>query len=491
MRNERNDANYSESSTISPLSLKKDKDKRHKMNKSSKNKKSNKSHKKNKSKKTSKQFSWQDSSEDDDEDMIYNSKSTKRKRKSKKKQNSSSSNSSKSFMSDDSDEAQMERILRRKQRFEKHNNSNNSNNNNNNNSFTSRTKHNNYSNSHYNNNSNDSDDDGICVNFTWDKESENGDNNSQYSRHSYSLYGTNDQDWFREAVIGQSTKLEKSYFRLTSEPQAHEVRTLDTCKKAYSRLMNLWSKTQDYRYIGDQFKALRQDLKVQHIKTKFTICVYEDNAKICLQVADFSEYNQCQGQLKELYRLNPAFCKNFVEFLEYRLLYNAVTKNYAGINDILKENRQFLNHERIKIGLKIVRSLQRMDFETFFKCYENIDFYGRCVLDQIKFKVRYCALITIINSCSPMKYPLSRFKNLCLFKSIKECKQYLKDCHCSLIKIGNEWQIDCKSSKPNIIEYIPKAKDDATGVTHGSVYHDKQIDSSTISNFLIKNKGKE
>ena len=90
-----------------------------------------------------------------------------------------------------------------------------------------------------------------------------------------------------------------------------------------------------------------------------------------------------------------------------------------------------------------------------------------------------------------MKYPVSRFKNLCLFKNIKECKQYLKDCHCNLIKIENEWQIDCKSSKPNIIEYIPKAKDDATGVTHGSVYHDKQIDSSTISNFLIKNKGKE
>merc|ERR1712176_141397 len=130
-------------------------------------------------------------------------------------------------------------------------------------------------------------------------------------------------EWHAKRVIGTNTKVEKDYFRLTSEPNPNEVRTLDTLKKAFSLLMIRWKtkNKKDYLYVGGQFKSLRQDLRVQHIRNEFSVKVYEENAKICLEVGDLSEYNQCQGQLKELYSEMELFGQNYIEFLSYRLLY--------------------------------------------------------------------------------------------------------------------------------------------------------------------------
>merc|ERR1719474_2651977 len=106
-------------------------------------------------------------------------------------------------------------------------------------------------------------------------------------------------EWHQQRVVGTSTKVEKDYLRLTQIANPAEVRTLETLQKAFELLMVRWrtKSRRDYLYVGGQFKSLRQDLRVQHIRTTFTAKVYEENARICLEVGDLSEFNQCQDML--------------------------------------------------------------------------------------------------------------------------------------------------------------------------------------------------
>lgn len=57
-------------------------------------------------------------------------------------------------------------------------------------------------------------------------------------------------------------KLEKRYLRLTSEPNPADIRPLPVLKQTLELLKRKWKETQDYTYVCDQFKSLRQDLTV-------------------------------------------------------------------------------------------------------------------------------------------------------------------------------------------------------------------------------------
>lgn len=229
--------------------------------------------------------------------------------------------------------------------------------------------------------------------------------------HSVEVMGRTSQqimDWHEHRVVGTSTKVEKEYFRLTQIANPAEVRTLETLKKAFKLLMVRWrtKSRKDYLYVGGQFKSLRQDLRVQHIRSTFTVKVYEENARICLEVGDLSEFNQCQGQLKELYRENELFGKSYIEFLCYRLLYEAgrlkqqsvlmvslcllsfdvcgvsVTKNWYGVQEVIRTEKRWCREKEVRQTLLIVRAIERTDYHTFFKLYAQCWRHGKCILDQ-------------------------------------------------------------------------------------------------------------
>jgi len=102
----------------------------------------------------------------------------------------------------------------------------------------------------------------------------------------------------REPIKGLCTKIEKSYFRLTSDPVPEEVRPEHILKKALKLVREKW-RTQEanYKYIDDQLRSIRQDMTVQGIQNEFTMKVYETHARIGLECADLDQFNQCQTQL--------------------------------------------------------------------------------------------------------------------------------------------------------------------------------------------------
>jgi hypothetical protein len=92
-----------------------------------------------------------------------------------------------------------------------------------------------------------------------------------------------DGNGFNQTVVGTSTKLEKNYLRLTSAPDPATVRPLPILKQTLDLLKEKWNTEQNYTYICDQFKSMRQDLTVQRIKNEFTVKVYETHARIALE----------------------------------------------------------------------------------------------------------------------------------------------------------------------------------------------------------------
>lgn len=195
-------------------------------------------------------------------------------------------------------------------------------------------------------------------------------------------------------IIGRSQKLEKNYFRLTSAPNPDDVRPLDVLRKTLEHLKKKWRSDNNYVYICDQFKSLRQDLTVQHIKNDFTTTVYEIHARIALEKGDLGEYNQCQSQLRALYK--QGLGGHPVEFKAYRILYFILTRNRTDMNDVLSDLTPADKKEAaIKHALDVRSALALGNFHKFFKLYLSVPNMGAYLMDMFVERERLAALSSI------------------------------------------------------------------------------------------------
>lgn len=201
-------------------------------------------------------------------------------------------------------------------------------------------------------------------------------------------------------VVGTCMTLEKKYFRLTAPPNPDTVRPLPVLKQTLEFLKKKWRKEGNYSYICDQFKSLRQDLTVQHIKDKFTVEVYEIHARIALEKGDLGEYNQCQTQLRGLYaqRLGG----NPMEFKAYRILYFIHTCNRTALNDVLMDLTTAEKEDpAIKHALSARSALALGNYHQFFRLYLETPNMGAYLMDMFVVRERLAALANISKAYKP------------------------------------------------------------------------------------------
>jgi SAC3/GANP family len=195
-------------------------------------------------------------------------------------------------------------------------------------------------------------------------------------------------------VIGRCETLEKSYLRLTSAPNPDKVRPLHILKQTLELLKKKWKKEKNYSYICDQFKSLRQDLTVQHIKNETTVLAYEAHARIALEMQDVGEYNQCQTQLRALYANNIG--GSALEFKAYEILYGIYTGNGTAMNDTLASLKpEEKLAEGVKHALDCRSALALGNYHRFFRLYLDPPAMGGFVLDLFVERERYAALAII------------------------------------------------------------------------------------------------
>lgn len=195
----------------------------------------------------------------------------------------------------------------------------------------------------------------------------------------------------RGPVVGRCQDLEKKYFRLTAPPNPDTVRPLQVLEQTLDHLKKKWKAEKNYGYMCDQLKSLRQDLTVQHIKTSFTVTVYEVHARIALEKGDLGEYNQCQTQLRALYSQHLGGHPE--EFKAYRILYFIHTCNRTDMNDVLADlTATEKQHPAIRHALDARSALALGNFHRFFRLYLETPNMGAYLMDMFVGRERLVAL---------------------------------------------------------------------------------------------------
>ncbi|KAG8631998.1 hypothetical protein KVT40_001138 [Elsinoe batatas] len=224
-------------------------------------------------------------------------------------------------------------------------------------------------------------------------------------------------------VVGTNQNLEKAYFRLTAPPKPETVRPLEVLKRTIDLLVTKWKQDHNYTYICDQFKSMRQDLTVQHIKNDFTVRVYEAHARIALEKGDLGEYNQCQSQLRTLYKQKLGGRPG--EFTAYRILYMIHTANRTGMNDLLADlTLTDKQNPAIKHALEVRSALARGNYHKFFKLYDDPPNMGGYLMDMFVDRERLAAMATICRAYKP-DIKVSFLTSELAFADDQQCAQFL------------------------------------------------------------------
>ncbi|VDN05208.1 unnamed protein product [Thelazia callipaeda] len=204
-----------------------------------------------------------------------------------------------------------------------------------------------------------------------------------------------------ENVVGTCMEVEKSYFRLTSAPDPCTVRPLKVLEKALKLVQEKYTVNHDYTYANDQLRSIRQDLMIQCVRTDFTVKVYETNARIALEQGDREEFNQCQSQLKLLYKEIPD-SPNRLEFTSYRLLYYISVTNTIDQTTLLSElDEEARRDPCLAFSLRTREAWALGNYVKLFRLYQVAPRMASYVMDLFLERERKAALNACLKSFRP------------------------------------------------------------------------------------------
>jgi hypothetical protein len=195
--------------------------------------------------------------------------------------------------------------------------------------------------------------------------------------------------------------------------------------------------------------------------------VYEVHARIALEKGDLGEFNQCQSQLKHLYRDVKGSGKHEREFKAYRLLYLLYTRNRRGtcrilswegangwleINNALQELTED-DKKDVHVGhaLAVRRAMANGSYHHFFKLYDdapsNMSPY---LMDHFIDRERIRALKTMCTAYKGANVGVEWISKELGFgqdaESVDTCCDALKSWDATILKEGDKRLVDCKSS---------------------------------------------
>eukprot|EP00375_Theileria_parva_P000101 XP_762770.1 hypothetical protein [Theileria parva strain Muguga] len=295
-------------------------------------------------------------------------------------------------------------------------------------------------------------------------------------------------------IVGLNQDIEKPYLRLTSAPNPLIVRPEQVLVKSFKHVFDKFMRTRNYTYIQEQFRSIRQDIQVQHLKSPFVVRMYTTNARLAMLHNDLDQFNQCQTQLKHLL-VNSNDCQQLqFEFEMYYMLYLALQNMSMGLIRYLKENHvnqtlqsnpklenQFKKTIYFKFANEVRVSISEGNFIKYFKLAntKKIDhsyylhriykdafdtrkprdikqkhknfydtdsmFYVKLLFKMFENKLRMFSLYTLCRSSLTLSIEL--LTDILNFSSEDDCLNFLKR---NKITFSSSKLVDCKRSLDSI-----------------------------------------
>jgi len=294
-------------------------------------------------------------------------------------------------------------------------------------------------------------------------------------------------------VVGTSSTVDKKYLRLTAAPDPQTVRPEPVLRQAIQMIKERYESygeergQEQYIFLWERMKAVRQDLTVQRIRNEFTVDVYEMHARICLEFDDRVEFQQCQAQLTQLYEEKLGTVDSQREFAAYNLLNNVGMGAHNNVADLmLSMTAQDRENEFIEHALKVRAAEALGDYTRLFRLYNSAPGHAQHVMDTFADRCRLDALRVCLKAYMPT-VPLPFLTRNLGFENDDECAAFVEDHGVVVIEpktapkaepkeatngedaeaaaepaavepVAEPRQVDCKASRASLVEHSISAR---------------------------------
>ena len=256
--------------------------------------------------------------------------------------------------------------------------------------------------------------------------------NNKVGKFLYNTQNLSNDDIAKEShiIVGTSTKLEKEYLRLAgdSELDPSNFRPLSILKKSLNFCLNKFKNNNDYEYISEQLRSIRQDIRVQHIEDPFCVLVYETHAKLAIENGDWGNFNQSMEPLESLYRSNFGEFSHICQFYCYRILYLIGVDDIAGLYSFIPRIEQKVFESKdVQFALNIWRIASSGEWMRFFRKMKKAPPHVAGVMQIKAQSFRDQALSCIQKGFRQIKFTMEDYRTFLCFDDDDATRRFLID----------------------------------------------------------------